>query len=490
MANHSIFPVIIAGGAGERLWPVSRETCPKPFMQLPDGQSLMQKTYLRAAALNGVEEILTVTNRELFFRTRDEYAQVRPAGSSFAQRFILEPMGRNTAPAIAAAALQLQAVYGEDAVMLVLSADHLIADSAAFAAAVEDATALALKGHLVTFGITPTHAETGFGYIERARDVLPESRAGYAALRFVEKPDAATAQAYVESGNFVWNSGMFAFTAGKFLSEIAAHAPDVLREVQVALANATVTEQPGGMVHELPQAEFAQAPNISVDYAVMENSDDVVTVACSIGWNDIGSWLALSELSAPDENGNRALGDVYYHDSKGCYIHAEDRIVATVGVDDLIVVDTADALLITHKDRTQDVKKIVGQLKAKNHEAYKLHRTVHRPWGTYTVLEEGESFKMKRIVVKPGGILSMQMHHHRSEHWIIVSGTARVTNGEDVKLVHTNESTFIPAGNKHRLENPGKIDLVMIEVQSGSYLGEDDIVRFEDKYGRAPEAKA
>ena len=489
MSNNALFPVIIAGGAGERLWPVSREACPKPFMHLPDGESLMQKTYLRAAALPQVEEIVTVTNRELFFLTRDEYAEVTPS-ANVAKRFILEPMGRNTAPAIAAAALQLRAVYGDDAIMLVLAADHLIANEPAFAAAVAEASKLAQQGHLVTFGIQPNSPETGFGYIERESALIEGSASGYKAARFVEKPDLATAQAYIASGKFLWNSGMFCFTAGKFLAELAIHAPEVLHSADAAVTKAVTTEQNGSMVHELLASEFAQSPNISVDYAVMENANNVATVACDIGWNDIGSWGALGDLLTPDADGNRVNGTAFFHDTKDCTIHADGRIVGAVGVENLILVDTPDALLIAHKDRAQDVKQIVKQLKAQNHEAYKLHRTVHRPWGTYTVLEEGNGFKIKRIVVKAGGTLSMQMHHHRSEHWIIVAGTAKVTNGEEVKLVYTNESTYIPAGHRHRLENPGKIDLVMIEVQSGSYLGEDDIVRFEDKYGRAPATEA
>ncbi len=487
-ADLGLFPVIVAGGAGERLWPVSRESAPKPFIKLPDGESLMQKTFARAAALPQVEEILTVTNRELFFRTRDEYAVMN--GAQLPLRFLLEPMGRNTAPAIAAAALQLQAIYGDDAVMLVLAADHLIADGAAFQASVAEAAQLAREGYLVTLGVSPEYAETGFGYIERADAPLPGTKAGYASKRFVEKPDAATAQAYLEAGTYLWNSGMFCFTAGALLAEMQAYAPEVLREVRLAVGNMQSSTLQGAVVAELEAKDFAQSPNISIDYAVMEHSKKVAVVECSIGWNDIGSWASLSELTPPNAEGNRVLGTAFFHEATNCYIQSESgRLVGAVGVDNLLVIDTADALLIADKSRAQDVKQIVKQLKASGHDASKLHRTVHRPWGTYTILEEGQHFKIKRIVVTPGAQLSMQMHHHRSEHWIIVQGAAKVTNGEDSFLVNTNESTYIPAGNKHRLENPGKIDLVMIEVQSGAYLGEDDIVRFEDKYGRAQGAE-
>ncbi len=375
--------------------------------------------------------------------------------------------------------------------MLVLAADHLISDAAAFGeAAVMEARQLAREGYLVTFGVSPEYAETGFGYIERADAKLPGTQGGYASKRFVEKPDAATAEEYLKAGTYLWNAGIFCFRVGTLLSEMEAHAPDVLREVRAAIVASLPAQMQGANVLELSAHDFAQSPNISVDYAVMERSDKVAVVECSIGWNDIGSWASLSELTAPNAEGNRVLGTAFFHDATNCYIQAEGRLVGAVGVDNLLVIDTPDALLIADKSRAQDVKQIVKQLKAGGHEASKLHRTVHRPWGTYTVLEEGQLFKIKRIVVAPGGQLSMQMHHHRSEHWIVVQGAAKVTNGEDSFLVNTNESTYIPAGNKHRLENPGKIDMVMIEVQSGAYLGEDDIVRFEDKYGRTSPAKS
>ena len=453
-----LIPVILSGGAGTRLWPVSREQHPKPFIRLADGQSLLQKSFLRAKGLPNVVEVLTVTNRDLFFKTADEYRETgdipMPLG------FILESEGRNTAPAIAAAALTIHQTYGAKAVMLFLTADHLIADVAAFTEAVQTAVKL---------------AETGYGYIESE---------GHTVKRFVEKPDLKTAQEYVASGKYLWNSGMFCMTAETAMAELKRYAPTVLDAVEKSLQVSRRLEGVGQYQVELDAATFKKADSISIDYALMEKTTHAAIVACNIGWSDIGSWNALGDLIPQDANGNSLEGETYLHDVTNTFIQASGRLIAAVGVDNLIVIDTPDALLVAHKDRSQDVKQIVGQLKKIGHEAYKLHRTVHRPWGTYTVLEEGTNFKMKRIVVKPGASLSLQMHHHRSEHWIVVDGMAKVVNGEQDLLIATNESTFIPAGHRHRLENPGKIDLVLIEVQSGAYLGEDDIVRFEDHYGR------
>jgi len=359
--------------------------------------------------------------------------------------------------------------------MLFLTADHLIADVPAFTQAVQTAVKLAETGKVVTFGINPEAPETGYGYIEADGNVV---------RRFVEKPDLQTAESYIASGKYLWNSGMFCMTAETALSELTLYAPAVLDAVSKTLDASRRVEGADQYQIELDPKAFAQAESISIDYALMEKTKHAAVVSCSIGWSDIGSWNALADLVPPDTDGNRIKGEAYLHDVKNCYIQAEDRLIAAVGVENLIVIDTPDALLIVDKNRAQDVKQIVGQLKQIGHEAYRLHRTVHRPWGTYTVLEEGPNFKMKRIVVKPGASLSLQMHHHRSEHWIVVDGMAKVVNGERDLLIATNESTFIPAGHKHRLENPGKIDLVLIEVQSGSYLGEDDIVRFEDHYGR------
>lgn len=472
----------MSGGVGSRLWPASRVAHPKPFMHLPDGETLLRKTFRRAAALEGVAEVMTVTNRELFFKTEDEYRQVNDG--AIAQTFVLEPFGRNTAAAVAMAALQLQEVHGDDVQMLVLAADHLIKHEQAFAAAVSSAQKLAADGWLVTFGIRPEYPETGFGYIEA--DQASPLAAGFKVARFVEKPDKATASAYLEAGNYLWNSGMFCFRVGTLLSELEAYAPAVLCAVKTALSASRVSEAHKHRAITLDSNTFADVPDISIDYALMERSSRVAAVPCDIGWSDIGSWNAMSELTPVDEQGNRFEGEVLTHESTNNYVQSRNRLVALVGVQDLIVVDTPDAVLVAHKDCAQNVKYIVSQLKQNGHEAHFLHQTVSRPWGTYTTLEEGERFKIKRIVVKPGASLSLQMHYHRSEHWIVVSGLARIINDDRELLLDTNESTFIRAGHKHRLENPGVIDLVLIEVQSGDYLGEDDIVRFQDIYGRVP----
>jgi mannose-1-phosphate guanylyltransferase / mannose-6-phosphate isomerase len=471
-----LIPTILCGGAGSRLWPVSREMHPKPFIRLADGRSLLQKAFLRGATMAGAAEVVTVTNRELLFKTKDDFAEVNAMG--LPTSYVLEPFGRNTAAAVASAALRVEKAHGAEAVMLVLPADHLILDQPAFARAVERAAVLAAEGKLVTFGIKPDAPETGYGYIESK---------GEEVLRFVEKPSLEKAKEYMGSGRFLWNSGMFCFTAGAVIREMQRHCPEVVDRVRECLARSK--EIAGDKVAhvELDADSFAEVPDISFDYALMEKSGSVAVVPCEIGWSDIGSWSALGELGPADENGNRVEGTALLHDVTDSYIRSE-RLVGAVGVSHLVVIDTPDALLVASKSRAQDVKHIYAKLKELGHEAHKLHRTVHRPWGTYTVLEEGKGFKIKRIEVKPQASLSLQMHHHRSEHWIVVSGTARVTNGQDTFLVRKNESTYIPAGNQHRLENPGVMDLVMIEVQSGDYLGEDDIVRFDDKYGRAPAA--
>jgi mannose-1-phosphate guanylyltransferase/mannose-6-phosphate isomerase len=480
----ALIPCIIAGGAGARLWPVSREAMPKPFMRLADGQSLLQKTFERVAGLKDVGQVLTVINRELLFRTLDDY---RPLNSEhLALDFLLEPMGRNTAPAVAAAALHVARHYGEDAHLLVLPADHLIQDQGAFIAAIEQARQLAEAGWLVTFGIRPRHAETGYGYIQQSEAL---EYGGFRVASFVEKPDAATAQAYLDGGQHVWNAGMFCFRAATLLRELREHAPQVVEEVERCLALSQHTEGKQGMQCELDSHSFAKVTDISIDYALMERSSRVAVVPCDLGWSDIGSWQALRELTEADANGNQILGQVVLHNVQGCYIDSPKRLIGAVGVRDLVVVDTPDALLIADANSAQDVKFIAQELKKRGHDAYRLHRAVTRPWGIYTVLEEGPRFKIKRILVRPGESLSLQMHHHRSEHWIVVSGLARVVNGERDFFLNTNESTFIPPGHSHRLVNPGVIDLVMIEVQSGEYLGEDDIVRFNDIYGRVPSSE-
>lgn len=480
-----VVPVIMSGGAGTRLWPVSREGHPKPFMRLADGETLIEKTYKRAAKLPGVVQsghrtkLITVTNRDYYFMSRDELQKTGAAGS-----FILEPCGRNTAPAIAMAAHFVKETFGADAVMLVLSADHLIQDERAFADSVAKAVKLAVDGHLVTFGIVPNAPETGFGYI-KASEIIGS---GYRVEAFVEKPNLATAQRYVESGGYFWNSGMFCFAASEFLKQLDVCAPAVSEQCVVcwqAMEMDTRQTNSADAMLEIPEQLFIKVPDISIDYAVMERSDRVAVVPADIGWSDIGSWTAIRDLVVPDSQNNRAYGDAIFVNSSNTFVQAEDRLVAAVGLDNVMIIDTPDALLVAHPDFSQDVKQVVSLLKKADHESFKLHKTVCRPWGTYTVLEEAPGFKMKRIEVKPGARLSLQLHHHRSEHWIVVHGEAVVVNGDEEIVVKQNESTYIPSGHKHRLENRTKDALVLIEVQCGDYLGEDDIVRFDDNYGRA-----
>lgn len=442
-------------------------------MRLQNGKSLLQNTFNRATQLPGVLEVLTVTNRELLFKTEDEYATIR---ANFNLSFVLEPFGRNTAAAIAAACLDISKRHHQDTLLLVLTADHIIDDLAAFKHAVSHARELACDGRIVAFGIQPDAPETGYGYIESE---------GSNVLRFIEKPSLEKAKEYLKSAKYLWNSGMFCFRAGILLEELEKHAPEVLSSTLNSVSSARAATGDKFYQLELDGNHFANAPDISIDYAVMEKTDRMSVVPCSIGWSDVGSWNVVSEMTQADDLGNRYQGELYSHDTKNCFVHSPDRVTALVGVSNLVVVDTPDALLISTLDRSQDVKHIVKQLKLKGHEAYKTHRTAHRPWGTYTVLEEGDRFKIKRIEVNPGGSLSLQLHYHRSEHWIVVSGTAKIINGDSEKLLHVNESTYIPAGEKHRLSNPGCVPLIMIEVQSGEYLGEDDIVRFNDNYGRS-----
>jgi len=484
-SNFRILPVILSGGAGTRLWPLSRETAPKPSMPLPDGETLLGKTASRALALSGVADLLTVTNREYYFHTKDTYSGLRgrqPERSAY----LLEPFGRNTAPAVALAALYVKLTHGSDTVLLVLPADHLVRDGAAFAAAVARGALLAQDGALVTFGIGPTQPETGFGYIECGAALADGTPPAFAASRFVEKPVLAKAREYLAAGNYVWNSGMFCFTPAAILAAFAQYAPavvDAVRPIAQALA-----EKGDVSMLEIDAALFAEAPDISLDYAVMEKAaaaGDVAVVRGTFDWSDIGSWQAVADLAPADAEGNRGQGERVAIATLGTYVHAEDRVVATVGVENLIIVDTSDAVLVAHRDHLQRVKEVVGELKRRGHESYRLHRTVARPWGAYTVLQDGPGFKIKRIEVKPGAALSLQLHHRRSEHWVVVAGVARVTRGEDTFLVNANGSTYIPVETRHRLENPGSELLVMIEVQCGDYLGEDDIVRFDDKYGRA-----
>ena len=479
-----LIPVILSGGAGVRLWPASREAEPKPFITLPDGESLLQKVLGRAFAVSGiatVPEVLIVTNREYLFRTADERTRLQRT-DAVPVRFILEPTARNTAPAIALAARAVSARHGPEAILLVLPADHVINALDAFRDAVASAVTLAAGERLVTFGITPSRADPGFGYMELGRQIDNDA---YAVDRFVEKPSAVVAQQYLDAGNYVWNSGMFCFRAGVVLGALDELAPD-LAQRSAALWQSHRAGQFDGMdTIDFAPDLFAQLPNISIDYAVMEKAGD--RVACIRGgfdWSDIGSWQALSAVLAPDALGNRKTGSALAFDSRNTTIHARGRLVAAVGVDDLVIVDTPDAGLVAHRDRTQAVKDVVGELKRTGDERYRFHSTVSRPWGAYTVLEERPGFKIKRIEVKPGHVLSLQLHHRRSEHWVVVSGTAEVTCGERVFVLAANESAYIPVETRHRLANRTDAPLVVIEVQCGEYLGEDDIVRFDDRYGR------
>lgn len=486
----TIIPVVISGGAGTRLWPVSREAFPKPLMALADGESLLQKTFNRIARVPGVREVLTVTNREIYFLARDTFHGADAA--SIPCTFLLEPVGRNTAAAIAAAASWVEQKYGGEALMLVLPADHLIDPVESFVTAVMSACSAATQGKLVTFGILPTAPETGYGYIqvEQAAGGAAEAAAPVQAVRrFVEKPALELARQYVDCGEYLWNSGMFCFSAGTMLAELATYVPDILATATSSVRNGILLASGGERSLELHAEEFATIREQSVDFAVMERSDKVVVVRNDMCWSDVGSWSSVSLLTPQDSDGNRVLGDAVLHNTRHCYIRS-DRVVGAVGLDDLMIIDTDDALLVAHRLHAEEVGHIVQELRRKGNSAYRHHRTVRRPWGSYSVLVEGDRFKVKRIVVQPGQALSLQMHVHRYEHWIVVSGEALVENGGKQGVLRANQSTFIPAGQKHRLRNQGETELVLIEVQCGTYLGEDDIVRFEDKYGRAADPQA
>ena len=472
-----IHPVIMAGGTGSRLWPLSRQLNPKQFLKLTDDHlSMLQLTVARLDGMESADPLLICNEDHRFLAAE----QMRQAGYNDA-RIILEPCGRNTAPAIALAALQLVKATdasADDPLMLVLAADHLIQDVAAFQQGIQKSIPLARQGKLVTFGIVPSHPETGYGYIEQGKELEDSC---YSVDRFVEKPDLATAQDYLASGDYLWNSGMFMFGARQYLNELEKHRPEILSICQAAVEDANED------LHftRINEAVFAECPEDSIDYAVMEKTQNAAVVALDAGWSDIGSWSALWDVSEKDANGNSFMGDVIAHDTTSTLARSENRLIATVGVSDLVIIETKDALLVAHKDKVQDVKKIVEQLKSDGRNEHINHREVYRPWGVYDSIDSGERYQVKRITVKPGAKLSVQMHHHRAEHWIVVSGTAKVTNGEKTYLVTENQSTFIPVGQVHSLENPGVIDLELIEVQSGSYLGEDDIVRYEDRYGRS-----
>ena len=467
-----IYPVILSGGAGTRLWPLSRAVMPKQLLPLVSDKTMLQETALRVADWPELQAPVVVCGNEHRFMVAE---QMREAGVS-PLGILLEPVGRNTAPAVAAAANFLLAIDPE-AVMLVLPADHVITDRAAFAVAVQQAATLVGHGALATFGIVPTGPETGYGYIHRGA----ASGAGFAVDRFVEKPDRATAESFLADGNYYWNSGMFLFRAGTYLEELAAFKPDIASAAEAAVRLGYRDLD----FCRLDEASFSACPSDSIDYAVMERTSHAVVVPADIGWSDVGSWSALWEVQQQDGERNATRGDVYMDGVSNSLIRAESRIVAAIGVKDIIIVETNDAVLVVHKDSVQRVKQVVDHLKLQARTEHLHHTKVYRPWGHYEGIDMGDRFQVKRITVKPGEKLSLQMHHHRAEHWVVVSGTARVTCGDTVKLLSENESTYIPIGMNHRLENPGKLPLHIIEVQSGSYLGEDDIVRFEDIYSRA-----
>jgi mannose-1-phosphate guanylyltransferase len=481
MDNLAVTPVILSGGIGARLWPVSRESFPKPFMPMADGESLLQKTYRRAAGVAAGGRVLTVTHRDYYFMSRDEWERAAPSASVKAH-YLLEPMSRNTSAAVALAALQVMADAGPEALMLVLAADHLIRDQEGFERSVQSAARLAAEGHLVTFGVQPAVPETGYGYIQ-AGGPLAE---GHEVLRFVEKPSLESAEEYLRSGDFLWNAGMFCFRAETLLQELERHAPDIHVPVLAcwdAVCRGKDSHPPGFLT--FPAGDFSAIPDRSIDYAVMEHSDRVAVVKADFDWSDVGSWSAVGDLLPADESNNRCDGTALFVDTRNTFVKTDGRLVAALGLDDLLIIDTPDALLVAPQNRAQDVKAVVSRLKAQNHPSCCARRTGIRPWGTFTILEEQSGYKIKRIEVWPGRTLSLQMHHHRSEHWVVVSGMARVVNGESDIFVRPNESTYIPAGCVHRLSNPGRINLVLIEVQSGEYLEEADIVRLEDDYGRS-----
>ena len=470
-----IYPVILSGGAGTRLWPLSRAVLPKQLLPLVADKTMLQETALRVSGLPGLMAPLVVCGNDHRFMVAEQLraAGITPLG------ILLEPVGRNTAPAVAAAAHYLKSIDPE-AVMLVLPADHVIENREAFKDAVLRAAEMVKGGGLATFGIVPKSPETGYGYIRRG-DAVTGCGECYTVARFVEKPDAATAQGFLDDGGYYWNSGMFMFHAERFLKELQEHAPAIAHAAEQAVS----TGYRDLDFCRLEEKAFSDSPSDSIDYAVMEKTRDAAVVPADIGWNDVGSWSALWEVQPKDANGNAQRGDVYLDNVKNSLVRAESRIVAVVGVDNLVVVETQDAVLVTHKDQVQRVKQVVDHLKSKARTEHLHHTRVYRPWGHYEGIDAGDRFQVKRITVKPGEKLSLQMHHHRAEHWVVVSGTARVTCGEKVSLLSENESTYIPIGMNHRLENPGKLPLHIIEVQSGSYLGEDDIVRFEDIYQRA-----
>jgi mannose-1-phosphate guanylyltransferase len=461
--------VVMAGGSGTRLWPLSRAAHPKQFLALHGDDTMLQATFKRLYGLD-VQSSVTICNEEHRFFVAEQLREIDKLGS-----IILEPVGRNTAPAIALAAFSSQ--EGEDPLLLVLAADHVIQDEASFTKTIKDAIPLAEAGKLVTFGIVAHEPNTGYGYIKKGESQGP----GFTVDAFVEKPSSEVAKEYLESGDYFWNSGMFLFKASRYLEELQKYRPDIFDSCSLSMKDVS-KDNDFLRVNELA---FDACPSDSIDYAVMEKTDDAVVVPMDAGWSDIGSWSSLWDISGKDANGNATYGDVMLHESNNSYIRTDGKLVAAIGVDDLVIVSTKDVLVVAHKDSVQDVKVVAQKLKRESRTEWEHHREVYRPWGKYDSIDNGERYQAKRITVKPGAKLSVQMHHHRAEHWIVVSGTAKVTNGEKTFILSENESTYIPVGQVHALENPGKLQLEIIEIQTGSYLGEDDIVRLDDVYGRA-----
>ena len=466
-----MIPVILSGGAGTRLWPLSREMYPKQLLSLTSKQTMLQDTAMRLAAIAGALPPIVVCNEAHRFTVAEQIRALDIQASAI----LLEPSGRNTAPAVALAALQASSI-DPDATLVVAPADHVIRDARKFQQAAEVAVALAQHDKLITFGIVAHAPETGYGYIRRGAGAGP----AYPVAQFVEKPPLDLAQQYVASGDYYWNSGMFVFKASRYLAELSSLAPDILSACTAAFEAAKTDLD----FVRIDKAEFIKCRSESIDYAVMEKTKDALVLPLDVGWSDVGSWSSLFDVLPADEEGNVLQGDVLVHDTHDCYVHSTSRLVAAVGMEDHIIVETKDAILVAPKDRVQDVKDLVAKIKKSGRTESALHREVFRPWGSYDSVDSGERFQVKRLSVKPGGVLSLQMHHHRAEHWIVVQGAARITRNDETFLLAENESTFIPVGATHRIENPGKVPLHIIEVQSGSYLGEDDIVRFEDNYGR------
>jgi mannose-1-phosphate guanylyltransferase/mannose-6-phosphate isomerase len=467
----AVFPVILSGGAGTRLWPLSREMYPKQLLALTSRYTMLQDTALRLAGIAGARAPIVVCNEAHRFTVAEQLHALDLEPSAI----LLEPAGRNTAPAVALAALKAQELDA-DATMVVAPADHVIRDARAFQLAADVAAELAQSGKLVTFGVVAHAPETGYGYIRRGAGQGP----AYPVAQFIEKPPLDVAQQFVASGDYFWNSGMFVFKASRYLRELAAFAPDILEAATAAYRAAKVDLD----FVRIDKAAFDACRSESIDYAVMEKTQDAVVLPLDAGWSDVGSWSSLFDALPSDEDGNVLQGDVLVHDTRDCFVHSTSRLVTAVGMDDHIIVETKDAVLVAPKERVQDVKELVAKLKKAGRSEYAWHREVYRPWGSYDSIDDGDRFQVKRLSLKPGGILSLQMHHHRAEHWIVVQGTARVTCGDKTFLLSENESTYVPIGAAHRIENPGKVPLHIVEVRSGTYLGEDDIVRYEDAYGR------